>query len=304
MKLKLTLISALLLSGTMAGAANNKVTASIPGVLSSPEEISSMVDRAITRAVGPVYSQELLDQAMTEVISANKPDSQEWSVEVYDLNTGQTFEYNADEMLGAASSVKLFVIGAAYENWELCTSQVSEKALEGLINAILFFSDNDSATRLVEILGQGDTTAGKDVVNAYCEKYGFDSTILGILFTGVDPTGTGNGTSAKDTADFVSMLYHNELPGSAQILAGMEQSQRTSKIPAALPEGTKTGNKTGELDDIQNDTAIIYGSRPFILSVMISNTEEEQGVENIQKLAAQAWSVLEDGKALETEDSE
>ena len=34
--------------------------------------------------------------------------------------------------------------------------------------------------------------------------------------------------------------------------------QRKNKIPAQLPEGVGTANKTGELDTVENDAAIIY----------------------------------------------
>lgn len=38
----------------------------------------------------------------------------------------------------------------------------------------------------------------------------------------------------------------------------LKMQQRKNKIPADLPEGVQTANKTGELDTVENDAAIIY----------------------------------------------
>lgn len=49
----------------------------------------------------------------------------------------------------------------------------------------------------------------------------------------------------------------------------MKKQTRTWKIPAGLPAGVISGNKTGELGDTENDTAIVYSQgAPYVLSVM------------------------------------
>jgi beta-lactamase class A len=51
------------------------------------------------------------------------------------------------------------------------------------------------------------------------------------------------------------------------ILLGQEDK---SKIPSGLPPGTPCANKTGEIDRVRNDAAIVdpYGDKPFILVVL------------------------------------
>ena len=50
------------------------------------------------------------------------------------------------------------------------------------------------------------------------------------------------------------------------------QIQRTSKIPAGVPKEVKTGNKTGELDNVDNDAAIIWAPDcTYILCIMSSD---------------------------------
>ena len=51
-----------------------------------------------------------------------------------------------------------------------------------------------------------------------------------------------------------------------QTLLGQEDK---SKIPSGLPPGTPCANKTGEIDGVRNDAAIVdpFGDTPFILVV-------------------------------------
>ena len=53
----------------------------------------------------------------------------------------------------------------------------------------------------------------------------------------------------------------------------LKQQTRTGKIPAGVPSFVTTANKTGELDDTENDAAIIYlEGKPYILCVMVTKT--------------------------------
>lgn len=38
----------------------------------------------------------------------------------------------------------------------------------------------------------------------------------------------------------------------------LKMQQRKNKIPAQMPDGVHTANKTGELDTVENDAAIIF----------------------------------------------
>ena len=45
---------------------------------------------------------------------------------------------------------------------------------------------------------------------------------------------------------------------SERILEALRDQQRTSKIPAGVPKEVETANKTGELDNVDNDAAIVW----------------------------------------------
>lgn len=56
------------------------------------------------------------------------------------------------------------------------------------------------------------------------------------------------------------------------MLALLKQQTRTTKIPVGILDEIVTGNKTGELNDTENDVAIIYGPNyTYVLSVMSTN---------------------------------
>ena len=62
----------------------------------------------------------------------------------------------------------------------------------------------------------------------------------------------------------------------------LKQQERTWKIPAGLPQGVKSANKTGELPDTENDAAIVFGeTADYILCVMaqgLANTSQAQKI--------------------------
>lgn len=261
--------------------------------LPSLAETQTFVDDIVDTMVHGLFKMNDLQEEISEYLEENAADNENWSVEILDPSTGESISWNADEMQTAASTIKLFVVGAVLENMEQCTEMVKEEVILSLISSVLKISDNEAATELITILGQGNTTEGKDLVNAYCEEHGFDNTYLGILFTGVDPTGTVNGTCSQDTTSFLAMVLDGELPGSDIILENMLASERTNKIPASLPSSVKTANKTGELNTTENDCAIVYGRQsPYILSIMIDSTDPSKAVLNIRDISEMAYESL------------
>lgn len=78
-----------------------------------------------------------------------------------------------------------------------------------------------------------------------------------------------NYTSVEDCCAFLYSLLTGRTQGADVILDALKQQVRTSKIPAGVPDDVRTANKTGELDTVENDAAIIWvGDSPYILCVM------------------------------------
>lgn len=169
----------------------------------------------------------------------------------------------------AASLIKLYVAGCVYENYDKVTAYDSYGGeTENLMRSMITVSDNSACNTLVTRLGDGVAGNGMALVNQYCSTHGFSDTHMGRLM--LEPNDVDdNYTSVRDCCNFLKMINASQLEGSATILSYMNQQERRGKIPAGLPSGVSSGNKTGELSDVENDAAIVYGNGgTYVLCVM------------------------------------
>lgn len=174
----------------------------------------------------------------------------------------------------AASLIKLYIAGTVYENMRLVKEQETYIGeTEELISDMICVSDNEAANTLTKRLGDGDTEKGMEMVNTFCKNYGFSDTFMGRLMLDFDSE-KENYTSASDCTKFLKKIVCNKLEGAQSILAYLKQQKRVEKIPAGVPQGIVTANKTGELADTENDAAIIYAnSGVYIVTILMDNLE-------------------------------
>lgn len=205
-----------------------------------------------------------MDNLLNQVQSLLPADNGTWSVYVCNLLKDSDGTIN-DTPMQAASLIKLYIMGAVYENYDELAQSHSSDGLEQNISAMISVSDNDAANTLVKWLGNDDASAGMEKVNAFCQAHGFTSTQMNRLLLASKENGD-NYTSAKDCGTFLKQIYqivNGTLPSSTLANAEamyfqLKTQQRKNKIPAQLPEGVGTANKTGELDTVENDAAIIF----------------------------------------------
>ena len=198
-------------------------------------------------------------------------------------------EYHGNVVMQSASVIKVFIMGAVYDR--ICYPSDPAQAipwqdsydgeLRSLIEKMITVSDNECANRLVEILGQGDFTAGSRVVYEFCQSHGYMNTSLGRRFMDSNPTGD-NYTSAADCRKILVDIYEGKLvnaEASEKMLTFLKGQNFRNKIPAGLPAGFSCGNKTGEMPAgygfgcIENDMAIVFapeGKEDYVL-VVLSN---------------------------------
>ena len=75
---------------------------------------------------------------------------------------------------------------------------------------------------------------------------------------------------------------------------------KTAKIPAGVPSGTATANKTGELADsgklgvVENDIAIVFDKEhPYVLCVLSNNIKNNSSAQNtIKKISADVYTYM------------
>ncbi len=196
------------------------------------------------------------------------------AVYVEKLDTGAQTSVNSQPMQ-SASLIKLYVASCVYEQMSMLKMQEAyEGETEELLRLMITISDNNAANTLVTRLGSGDSVSGMAAVNQFCQAYGFLDTHMGRLMLAPNDL-DDNYTSVNDCGSFLRKIYTNTLPGASSILALMQQQERTEKIPAGIPAEIITANKTGELSDVENDAAIIFGGNgAYTVCVMMSGLSD------------------------------
>lgn len=219
---------------------------------------------------------------------------EKWSVAVRDLTGGDTCMVYADQQLQSASVIKAFIMATVYERAVFAAEagremidmgEAYDGELRDLLTNMITVSDNEASNELVRRLGQGDFEAGAAVVNEFCQDHGYVSTHLGRMFLAENPT-DDNYTSAADCCRLLTEIYRGELiseEASGRMKELLLGQTRTGKIPAGVPEGVITANKTGEMppgygySTIENDIALVLDEqKPYVICVL-SNDIRDNG---------------------------
>lgn len=199
-----------------------------------------------------------------------------WSVYVKNLSTDEFFAVN-DRPMKSASVMKLFIMGTVYKAMEAGELERTEEIM-ALMNDMIIYSDNEDSNQLLYLLGDSDYAAGIAKVNAFIEEYGFSE--MTIEYNGFNNSATNtssehfNQVSAKDCGKLLEDIYHRTWVSrkvSSEIEELMLAQNTRYKIPAGLPDGVLCGNKTGEMDSVENDAAIIYADHCDYILVVLSD---------------------------------
>ncbi len=211
----------------------------------------------------------------------------EWSVYVKYLPTGEGIGIDSRPMV-AASLIKLYVAGAYLEAVDL--GEIQDLYDESL-RSMLSQSDNDAANRLISLLGM-------DRINDFIEKHGFeDSQLNRLMLAG---NGLENYTSVKDCTELLEEVYKGSFvsqEASERILSALKEQSVRTKIPAGLPEDVICANKTGELSNIENDSAIIFAQGgDYIFCVMSDHVSAGNAHKEIQEMSRAIYEKLGEAK--------
>ena len=201
-----------------------------------------------------------------------------WSVYVCDLEKNAEGAIQ-DARMQAASLIKLYIMGAVYENYDSIVGQYGQSSVDSNLNSMITVSDNDAANTLVSYLGGGDSSAGMNVVNNFCSDKGYSSTHMGRLLLASNQY-DDNYTSVSDCGHFLKEVYDGNQQSDAHAQAEfalLAAQSRRNKIPAQMPSGVSVANKTGELSDVENDAGIIYNDLNDLIIVFMSENVPQPG---------------------------
>lgn len=247
------------------------------GTLSRPSEASS--DSIFGSDKSEEIGTDEKMQALIPQIQASLPTGNgSWSVYVYDTVNVSEGSINSWKMQ-AASLIKLFIMGAVYENFDSLAAQYGQETLESNLYSMITVSDNDAANNLTAYLGAGDSEAGRNAVDAFCKAHGYESTHMGRMLLQSNEY-DDNFTSVSDCGHFLKDIYeqdYEEFPYADEMFELLANQTRRHKIPAQMPEGVSVANKTGELSNVENDAGIIYDTENDLVLVFMSENLSEVG---------------------------
>jgi beta-lactamase class A len=204
----------------------------------------------------------------------------------------------ADEKFAAASVIKLAIMATVYRAYDAGTAKPSdtvrtrasdliggsnvlagspagkEWSLDTLVKAMIHVSDNAASNTLITAFGMG-------TVNATMQLAGMTGSRLGRHFADVVPSWrrSENIITPADTAGLLFAIERGAREGLATIatpqscramIEVMLGNDDATKIVRGLPPGTPCAHKTGEIDFVRNDAAIVdpFGDAPYVLVVL------------------------------------
>ena len=229
------------------------------------------------------------------------------AIAVKNLVSGETFFYNADEVMPTASLIKLPVLIEAYLQAtegkvrlaETITLRRADKVpgsgiltpyfspgatfpLRDAVTLMTVFSDN-TATNLVL------DRVGIKAVNERMRAWGLKETRLNHkVFRGdsasVDPARTrkyGLGsTTAREMVRLLEELLLSDCakPAAKQAVLGLlRKCEDKDKFTRFLPPGAEVAHKTGTLPDVRTDAGIIYlDDAAVVLCVLTARNEDRR----------------------------
>lgn len=188
----------------------------------------------------------------------------------YDAGTAapsQTVRTRAADLIGGSDVLAGYPPGKAWR-------------LDELVNAMIRVSDNSASNTLI-------STFGFEAINATMRRAGMVRSRLARHFADVVPEWRIS-ENVVTPADVAALLYEIErgaregiptiaTPKSCRAMIDvMLGNDDGSKIVRGLPRGTPCAHKTGEIDGVRNDAAIVdpFGDVPYILVVLTKELDD------------------------------
>jgi len=243
------------------------------------------------------------------------------------LKAGTTVEIQGNEKVRTASTIKLPVLVEIYAQAQAGKLKLNEKLLMreadmvsgsgvlrelgpgvelpllGVANLMIVVSDNTATNMLIERISA-------DAVNARMDSLGLPATRLmrkvrgdgtqlkaaqgwskAVLLEANQKYGLGSSTS-MEMVRLLELIETNKIPGAKDILATLKRQQYNDGIARKIPSTLTVANKTGALDHLRSDVAIVYAkSGPIAIAITVEDIpsidygEDNPGLHLIADLA-------------------
>lgn len=214
------------------------------------------------------------------------------SIYVKNLDTNEYMVINNRQMK-PASVIKLYNMGTVYEQIEKGNLKET-KEIQSYLKSMITVSSNDAYNQLLNKIGKGNTRKGIETVTKFCEKNKYKDTRCGGTLSpsyGTQIWTGGSLSTVKDCGHILEDIYRGNLvseKASKKMLNLLKAQKRKGKIPAGLPKGVKSANKTGEYGNRQHDAAIVFSKKADYV-IVIMTEGDGAAISHIQKLSRMTY---------------
>lgn len=257
----------------------------------------------------------MLKKQLLEVISNTDA---ECAFIIKNLKTGQVWSHREKEYIRSASLIKVFIMMEAVKRikkGELSIeSEIRVQAddvvpfsvlefirprnyhLEELLRLMIVYSDNTATNVLMDFLGTDD-------INASIREAGFERSILQRKMMDFKSAEEGreNYTTPEEMAVFVEKIYGHRLLGGEYddlMLDIMKGQSDETMMREHLPDEIVMARKSGELDGLDHDIAIVYSEKcdymySFFVWNACSNNEARAIIGDTSKIVYDFMNVID-----------
>ena len=177
-----------------------------------------------------------------------------YALYVMDLTSGETFGVNENEIMQAASLIKLPVMALVYE-------ENLENKYGDSVEAMGKRSDNAAFSKLVAFFG-------KNKIQNYIDSLGMVNTSL-----------EENETTPKEIGEFFKRFKDAPF---AEFMTGTIYEDWLTR---GVPEGVKVVHKYGREVHVVSDAGIVYAPKPYIIVIMTQGVVEKEADEVFPELS-------------------
>ena len=246
---------------------------------------------------------------------------------VLDIDTGAYLDWNADAGLPAASTIKVPILLAFFQDVDAGKIRLDEQlslekeditsgsgqmqykpvgtkytALETATQMIII-SDNSATNMLIARLG------GAEALNQRFREWGLQATAIHNKLPDIEGTNT---TSPKELASLMARVNRGELVSinsRDRLLDIMQRTQNRSLLPRGIGKEATIAHKTGNIGSLVADVGLIdlASGKRYIAAVMVkrprNDTRAAEFINKISRLVYQYFSRPVSSPKLPSEDS-
>jgi beta-lactamase class A len=238
-------------------------------------------------------------------------------VAIFDLTSGETILYHADDVFPTASTIKVAMLCELYRQAEQgklgLTDIYTVRAEDDVEDSSIFNGLTPGATRLTlrdlaqmvaAVSDNGATNVlidkvGMQNVNSFLQSMSLTKTRLQRKMMDVSAAKEGreNLATPREFMMLMEAIYRGKVVDKplTEDLLKLLSTRKNSPIQRTLGESVRVADKDGELDGVRADFGVVYAkNHPFVISVMTTFLKDDkEGEDAIGEIAEAAYSYFD-----------